>query len=53
LKDETSILKIRFSGEDISPVSFTAKELGELLIDLQKGMASIAEQFGEFKNSMS
>jgi len=28
-------------------VSFTAKELGELLIDLQKGMASIAEQFGD------
>jgi len=47
LKDEASILKIRFSGKGISPLSFTAKELGELLIDLQKGMSAFAEFFGD------
>ncbi|WP_428235198.1 hypothetical protein [Gracilimonas sp.] len=47
MKNEASILKVRFKGEGISPGSFTAKELGELLIDLQKGMASIAEHFGD------
>lgn len=47
MKDEASILKVRFTGEGISPGSFTAKELGELLIDLQKGMTAFAGFFGD------
>jgi hypothetical protein len=47
LNRQNSILKLRFEGKGITPWSFTAKELGELLIDLQKSMSSIAEHFGD------
>ncbi len=47
MKDKSSILKLRFVGEGISPSSFTAKELGELLIELQKGMSALVDSFGD------
>ncbi|MGM0460552.1 MAG: hypothetical protein ACQERO_14500 [Bacteroidota bacterium] len=36
------ILQLRFVGDHISPGSFSAKELGHLLIDIQKSVLSIA-----------
>jgi len=36
------ILQLRFIGEHISPGSFSAKELGNLLIDIQKSVSAIA-----------
>jgi hypothetical protein len=36
------ILQLRFIGEHISPESFSAKELGNLLIDIQKSVSAIA-----------
>lgn len=47
MKSDSSILKLRFVGEGISPSSFTTKELGELLIELQKGMSAFADSFGD------
>lgn len=55
------ILQLRFIGDHISPGSFSAKELGNLLIDIQKtvyGIAGITEDadetgqisLGEIKN---
>lgn len=35
------ILKLRFSGNSVSPHSFSAKELGNLLIELQDSVTSI------------
>jgi hypothetical protein len=53
LNKQCSILNLRFTGKGITPGSFTAKEVGELLIDLQKSMSSIAEYFGDKKWSDS
>ena len=36
------ILQLRFIGDHISPGSFSAKELGNLLIDIQKSVSAIA-----------
>lgn len=36
------ILQLRFVGDHISPESFSAKELGNLLIDIQKSLSAIA-----------
>jgi len=36
------ILQLRFIGDHISPGSFSAKELGSLLIDIQKSVSAIA-----------
>lgn len=47
MKHEDSILKLRFAGNGVSPSSFTAKELGELLIELQKGMSALVDSFGD------
>lgn len=47
MNNKSSILKLRFVGEGISPTSFTAKELGELLIELQKGMSAMVDSFGD------
>lgn len=47
MKDSSSILKLRFVGKGISPSSFTAKELGDLLIELQKGMSALVDSLGD------
>ncbi len=36
------ILELRFKGDHISPGSFSAKELGNLLIEIQKSVSAIA-----------
>lgn len=47
MSKKDSILKLRFVGKGISPSSFTAKELGDLLIELQKGMSALVDSFGD------
>ncbi len=42
LNNLNPILQLRFVGDHISPGSFSAKELGHLLIDIQKSVLSIA-----------
>jgi len=42
LNIQNPILQLRFIGDHISPGSFSAKELGNLLIDIQKSVCSIA-----------
>jgi len=42
LNNLNPILQLRFVGDHISPGSFSAKELGNLLIDIQKSVFAIA-----------
>ncbi|MEX0945236.1 MAG: hypothetical protein WDZ38_06125 [Balneolaceae bacterium] len=42
MSSQKLILQLRFVGDHISPGSFSAKELGNLLIDLQKSVIAIA-----------
>lgn len=42
------ILQLRFIGDHISPGSFSAKELGHLLIEIQKSVLAIAGNFKDF-----
>jgi hypothetical protein len=42
LNFKSPILQLRFIGDHISPGSFSAKELGHLLIDIQKSLSAIA-----------
>jgi len=42
LNSQKHILQLRFTGEHISPGSFSVKELGNLLIDIQKSVFAIA-----------
>lgn len=53
MNKQHSKLKLKFAGKEITPRSFSARELGELLVDLQKSMAAFAEYFGDKKWSGS
>lgn len=42
MNNQTPILQLRFVGDHISPGDFSAKELGNLLVDIQKSVSAIA-----------
>lgn len=43
MKDNDHIFILRFYGNEVTPKSFSAKELGQLLINIEEGIKSVVE----------